>query len=92
MVSRTLVKRKLLDQLAERHKFSVPAGLVDLEFEGIWKQVEDAKAAGQKVEGDEEKLKEVEDKCSPIVGKAYQAGGGSDGDDDDEVDDDRDEL
>ncbi|HEX2888098.1 trigger factor [Vineibacter terrae] len=57
-VSRTLVKRKLLDQLAERHKFSVPAGLVDLEFEGIWKQVEDAKAAGQKVEGDEEKLKE----------------------------------
>ena len=40
----------------------------------------------------EEKLKEVEDKCSPIVGKAYQAGGGSDGDDDDDDDDDRDEL
>jgi trigger factor len=57
-VSRSLVKRKLLDQLAERHKFAVPAGLVDMEFEGIWKQVEDAKKAGQKVEGDEDKLKE----------------------------------
>ncbi|MCW5748093.1 MAG: trigger factor [Alphaproteobacteria bacterium] len=55
--SRNLVKRKLLDQLAERYQFPVPAGLVDLEFEGIWKQVEDAKAAGQKVEGDEDKLK-----------------------------------
>jgi len=32
----------------------------------------------------------VEEKCSPIVSKAYAAGGGSDGDDDE--DDDRDEL
>jgi trigger factor len=57
-VSRSLVKRKLLDQLAERHKFAVPAGLVDMEFDGIWKQVEDAKKAGQKVEDDEDKLRE----------------------------------
>jgi len=57
-LSRTLVKRKLLDQLAERHKFAVPAGLVDLEFESIWNQVEEAKKAGQKVEDDEDKLKE----------------------------------
>jgi trigger factor len=56
-LSRSLIKRQLLDQLAERYKFPVPAGLVDIEFEGIWKQVEDAKTAGQKVEGDEEKLK-----------------------------------
>jgi trigger factor len=57
-VSRGLVKRRLLDQLAERYKFGVPAGLVDMEFEAIWKQVEDARAAGQKPEGDEDKLKE----------------------------------
>ena len=30
-----------------------------------------------------EKLKEVEDVCSPIVSSAYQAGGGPGGDDDD---------
>ena len=41
----------------------------------------------------EEKLKEVEEKCSPIVSKAYQAGGGPGGDEeDDDEDDDRDEL
>ena len=62
-LSRTLVKRKLLDQLADRYKFSVPAGLVDMEFEGIWKQVEEAKAGEKKGEGeaepsDEQKLKD----------------------------------
>ncbi len=62
-LSRTLVKRKLLDQLAERYKFSVPSGLVDMEFEGIWKQVEDAKAGEKKAEDgagqpDDEKLNE----------------------------------
>ncbi|HJQ60640.1 MAG TPA: trigger factor [Vineibacter sp.] len=57
-VSRAIIKRQLLDKLAEHYKFNVPAGLVDIEFESIWKQVEDAKAAGQKVEGDEAKLKE----------------------------------
>jgi heat shock protein 5 len=39
----------------------------------------------------EDKLKEVEDKCSPIVSKAYQAGGGDDDEDNDDEDD-RDEL
>lgn len=57
-VSRALVKRKLLDQLAEKNKFGVPQGLVDMEFEAIWNQVEEAKKSGQKVEGDEDKLKE----------------------------------
>lgn len=37
-----------------------------------------------------EKLKEVEDTCSPIVSSAYQAGGGPGGDDEDL--DDHDEL
>ncbi len=56
-LSRALVKRKLLDKLADKHKFDVPAGLVDAEFGSIWQQVEEAKKAGQPVEGDEEKLK-----------------------------------
>ena len=39
--SRMRVKRALLDHLAERHRFDVPAGMVDLEFDAIWKQVEE---------------------------------------------------
>jgi trigger factor len=56
-LSRALVKRKLLDKLADKHKFDVPAGLVEAEFGSIWQQVEEAKKNGQPVEGDEEKLK-----------------------------------
>ena len=38
--SRTLLKRSLLDQLAEAHSFGVPAGMVDIEFQTIWPHVE----------------------------------------------------
>jgi trigger factor len=37
--SRARVKRALLDRLAETHRFDVPPGMVDLEFESIWKQL-----------------------------------------------------
>jgi trigger factor len=54
------LKRALLDKLAEKHKFGVPQGMVDAEFEAIWKQIEqemkseDGEAKGEK---DEEALK-----------------------------------
>jgi len=38
--SRNLMKRALLDRLAETHDFDVPPGMVDMEFEQIWSQVE----------------------------------------------------
>jgi trigger factor len=40
-VSRARLKRELLDRLAEQHKFEVPQGMVDLEFQAIWKQLKD---------------------------------------------------
>jgi trigger factor len=40
-VSRARLKRALLDQLAEGYKFDVPQGMVELEFEAIWKQLKD---------------------------------------------------
>lgn len=40
-LSRARLKRALLDQLAEAYKFDVPQGMVDLEFEAIWKQLQD---------------------------------------------------
>lgn len=39
-IARQQVKRKLLDRLAERHHFPVPEGMVELEFDTIWKQFE----------------------------------------------------
>lgn len=40
-LSRARVKRALLDHLAEKYRFEVPPGMVDLEFEAIWKQLKD---------------------------------------------------
>lgn len=42
-LSRTIVKRRLLDALAAAHDFAVPQGMVEVEFEHIWKQVEEDK-------------------------------------------------
>ena len=56
-VSRSMVKRQLLDKLADAHKFEVPEGLVENEFNGIWQRIEEAKKNGEKLEDDEEKMK-----------------------------------
>ncbi len=58
-VSRMHAKRALLDKLAEAHSFDVPQGMVDMEFESIWKQFEQAKKDGQLDE--DEKTKSEED-------------------------------
>ncbi|WP_420141082.1 trigger factor [Sphingomonas sp.] len=39
-LTRTHMKRKLLDQLAEGHDFPVPLSMVDAEFDQIWRQLE----------------------------------------------------
>jgi len=40
-VARARVKRKLLDVLADNHEFTLPDGLVDIEFQAIWRQIEE---------------------------------------------------
>jgi trigger factor len=44
-LARQKLKRDLLDRLAERHHFPVPEGMVEIEFNTIWKQVEDERKA-----------------------------------------------
>lgn len=39
-LTRTHMKRKLLDQLAEGHDFAVPPSMVEAEFNQIWQQLE----------------------------------------------------
>jgi trigger factor len=53
--SREKTKRRLLDKLAEQFHQAVPEGLVDVEFEGIWKQLEQAREQDQL--DDEDKAK-----------------------------------
>jgi trigger factor len=49
-LARQRLKRQLLDRLAERHHFAVPAGMVDIELDTIWRQyqaqLERAKQSG----------------------------------------------
>jgi trigger factor len=58
-VSRARAKRGLLDHLAETYPFTVPAGMVDLEFEAIWKQIkEEIERSGNDTGKSEEELAE----------------------------------
>lgn len=45
-LSRQRLKRALLDRLAATHDFPVPAGMVDIEFEAIWKNLETQRKQG----------------------------------------------
>jgi trigger factor len=49
------LKRTLLDKLADNHHFAVPQGMLDLEFETIWSQVQEAKERGELEEEDKAK-------------------------------------
>ncbi len=53
--SRQRLKRVLLDALDERHDFDLPPGMVEAEFEQIWRQFEQEKEAGRLDEADKEK-------------------------------------
>ncbi|MXO47220.1 trigger factor [Erythrobacter vulgaris] len=56
-LTRTQMKRSLLDQLAAGHDFAVPQGMVDAEFDQIWNQLQQEAARS---ENPGEMLKEME--------------------------------
>ncbi|MEL7446005.1 MAG: trigger factor [Pseudomonadota bacterium] len=57
-LTRTQMKRSLLDQLAAGHDFEVPGNMVEAEFEQIWGQLQQEAA---KEEDPDAALKEIED-------------------------------
>lgn len=57
-IARMHTKRALLDALAEAHSFDVPQGMVDMEFDAIWKQFEEAKKNNQLDEDEKSKSEE----------------------------------
>ena len=65
-LSRTHLKRKLLDTLASRHDFDVPETMVDAEFEQIWQTLEaeaareaDPAAAKAEIEAEREDYRRI---------------------------------
>ncbi|MEQ7872863.1 trigger factor [Sphingomonas sp. ASV193] len=65
-LTRTHMKRRLLDQLASEHDFDVPPSMVDAEFEQIMSQLrheasheEDAEAALKEIEGDSAEYRKI---------------------------------
>ncbi|HEX3863413.1 MAG TPA: trigger factor [Stellaceae bacterium] len=48
-LTRSRLKRMLLDKLAERYDFEVPPGMVEMEFQSIWGQYESEKARRQEM-------------------------------------------
>ena len=60
------LKRDLLDQLANGHDFPVPQGMVDLEFDIIWRQIEEAR---EKNELDDEDKAKSEDELKSEYGE-----------------------
>ena len=57
-MSRSHVKRALLDKLDAGHDFELPKSMVDAEFRQIWSQVEDAERDEEDKDKSEEELKE----------------------------------
>ncbi|WP_338467701.1 trigger factor [Novosphingobium sp. ZN18A2] len=65
-LTRTQMKRALLDQLAAGHDFAVPPSMVEAEFQQIWQQLEqeaqqeeDTEAALKEMEGDKEEYRQI---------------------------------
>ena len=65
-LTRTHMKRRLLDQLAESHDFPVPPSMVEAEFDQIWKQLEheatheaDPEAARAEMESEREEYRAI---------------------------------
>ena len=56
-LTRTQMKRALLDQLAAGHDFAVPQGMVDAEFDQIWQQLQQEAARS---DNPEDMLKEMD--------------------------------
>jgi trigger factor len=65
-LTRTYMKRQLLDQLAAAHDFEVPPAMVEAEFEQIWQQLEqevarepDPEAARKEMEDEREDYRSI---------------------------------
>ena len=75
VASRQRLKRALLDKLAAAHSFDVPPGMVDLEFQAIWKQLEDEmKRTGQTFEAEGQTEEQAREEYRAIAERRVRLG------------------
>jgi len=74
-LSRTQLKRQLLDALANSYEYDVPPGMVESEFEAIWKQIEEERSHGHNDPEDEGKSDdELKDEYREIAERRVRLG------------------
>lgn len=74
-LSRTRLKRTLLDMLADGHDFEVPPGMVDMEFEQIWEQVtKDLEQQGKSIEDLDKPEEEAKEEYRIIAERRVRLG------------------
>lgn len=73
--SRTHMKRRILDALDEAHSFDLPQGMVDAEFDNIWRQVEaELKREGASPEDEGKSEGELRDEYRKIAERRVRLG------------------
>jgi trigger factor len=74
-ISRIKIKRALLDELASRHDFAVPEGMVDMEFDQIWKDYERSlKEEGKELADEDKSEEELRDEYREIAVRRVRLG------------------
>jgi trigger factor len=73
-LTRTQMKRALLDQLAAGHDFPVPQGMVEAEFEQIWAQLQQEAAKEDDPEAAFKQIEEEKDEYKAIAERRVRLG------------------
>lgn len=73
-LTRTYMKRKLLDQLAASHDFEVPPAMVEAEFDQIWQQLEQEAANEDDPEAAKKEMEDEKDDYRKIAERRVRLG------------------
>jgi len=73
-LTRTHMKRKLLDQLAASHDFDVPPTMVEAEFNQIWQQLEQEAAQEENPEKAKKEMEDEKDEYRDIAVRRVRLG------------------
>ncbi len=77
-ISRSKLKRELLDILAERQKFPVPEGMLQIEFDQLWREIEAerkrAKDAGEPDPDADKSDEELKAECRALAERRVRLG------------------
>ncbi len=73
-LTRTHMKRRLLDQLAETHDFEVPPSMVEAEFNQIWAQLEQEAAQEEDAESARAEMEKDRDEYHSIAVRRVRLG------------------